>query len=182
MAVGVHQHDQCAAGTERDELDMADRALGLRREHQAGGLRQAGQHGTGLGQRVLQAAARGGERGGDRLALVLGQFAEVQQAVDEQAQPLVGRQAAGRGVRREQQAGVGQVGHHVADGGRRQVHRQPARQGAAADRLAGLHVLLDDLAQDRGGAGVEAGRQSDAGGKPDWIEGFVHGSLVNGSK
>ena len=71
----------------------------------------------------------------------------MQQAVDEQAQALVGGQAAGGGVRGEQQAGVGQVRHDVADGRRRQVHRQAARQGAAADRLAGLHVLLDDLAQ-----------------------------------
>ena len=175
MAVGVHQHDQGAARTQRDELDVADRAFGFRREHQAGGLRQAGQHGAGLGQRVLETAARGGERGGDRLAFVLGQFAEMQQAIDEQAQALVGGQPAGGGVRGEQQAGVGQVGHHVADGRRRQVHRQPARQRAAADRLAGLDVLLDDLAQNRGGAGIEPGRQRGTEGDAGGVAGAVHG-------
>ena len=131
--------------------------------------RQAGQHGAGLGQRVLQAAPGGGQRGGDRLALVLGEFAEMQQPVDEQAQAEIGRQPAGRGMRREQQAGLGQVRHDVADGRRRQVHRQPARQGAAADRLAGFDVLLDDLAQHGGRTGIEARRQRDARG-----EGLIH--------
>ena len=154
---------------------MADRALGFRRQHQAGRLRQAGQHGAGLGQRVLQAAARRGERRGDRLALVLGEFAEMQQAVDEQPQPLIGGQPAGGGVRREQQAGVRQVGHHVADGGRRQVHRQPARQRAAADRLAGFHVLLDDLPQHRGRTGIETRRQRGTRGETGRKSWLVHG-------
>ena len=103
------------------------------------------------------------------------EFAEMQQAVDEQAQPLVGGQTAGGGVRGKQQAGVGQVGHHVADGGRRQVHRQPARERAAADRLAGLHVLFDDLAQNRGGAGIEPGRQRGTEGDAGGVAGAVHG-------
>ena len=157
---------------------MAQRALGFRRQHQAGRRRQAGQHGAGLGQRVLQAAAGGRERGGDRLALLLGQFAELQQPVDEQPQALVGRQAAGRGVRREQQAGLGQVGHDVADRRRRQAHGQPAGQGAAADRLAGLDVLLDDLAQHRGRAGVEARRQGDARRDNGGVERFVHDQMT----
>ena len=126
MAVGIDQDDQGAAGAKRDELDMADRALGFRREDQTGSLGKAGQHGTGLCQRVLQAAARGGKRGGDRLAFVFGEFTEMQQAVDEQSQALIGGKPAGGGMRREQQAGVRQVGHDVADGRRRHVHRQAA--------------------------------------------------------
>ncbi len=169
MAIGVDQDDQRPARAERDEFDVADRALGLRCEDQAGALRQAGEHGAGLGQRVLQAAARGTERGGDRLALVLGQFAEVQQAVDEQAQALIGGQAAGGGMRREQQAGIRQVRHDIADGGRRQADRQPARQGAAADRLASFHVLLDHFAQNGSRAGIEAGRQDSSEGMPGWL-------------
>ena len=162
-------------GSERDELDMPDRAFGLRREDQPGGLRQAGQHGAGLGQRVLQAAARGSERRGNRLPLVLRQLAEVQQAIDEQAQPLIGRQPSGRGVRREQQAGIGQVRHDIADRGGRQVHRQAARQGPAADRLAGLHVLFNDLAQHGSRTGVEARRQGACGRGCRAVAGLVHG-------
>ena len=85
------------------------------------------------------------------------QFAELQQAVHEQAQAAVGGQAAGGGVGGKQQAGVGQVRHDVADGCGGQRHGQAAGQGAAAYGLAGAHVLLDDLAQDGGGAGVQAG-------------------------
>ena len=89
MAIRVDQHDQGPAWAERDEFDVADRAVGLRRQHEAGRLRQAGQHGTGLGQRILQAAARGCQRRRNRLALILGEFTEVQQAVDEQTEPLI---------------------------------------------------------------------------------------------
>ncbi len=53
LAVAVDQDDEGAAGPERDEFDVLDGALGLRRQDQAGGGGQARQQGTGLGQRVF---------------------------------------------------------------------------------------------------------------------------------
>jgi hypothetical protein len=64
----------------------------------------------------MEEAAPGGfEFPADRLALVLAELAELQQPVDEQPQTLVGRQPPGRGVRGKQQAGLGEIGHHIAD-------------------------------------------------------------------
>ena len=56
----------------------------------------------------------------DLLALFLGEAAQLQQPVDEQAQAALGRQPAGRGVGRVEQPGLLQIRHDVADGGRRQ--------------------------------------------------------------
>ena len=50
-----------------------------------------------------------------------------------------------------------QVRHDVADRGRRQRHRQRARQVARADRLAGGEIGLDDLPEDGARALVELG-------------------------
>ena len=102
-----------------------------------------------------------GDEGLDRLAptreLVdrgVSEVAELQQPVHEQAQSALGRQSAGGGVRGVEQPGLLEVRHGVADGGGRQAERQPSRQGAAADRLAGFHVQLHHLPQD-GGAAAE---------------------------
>ncbi len=89
--------------------------------------------------------------------IVLGDVADLQQAVDEQPQAGVGRQAPGADVRRAQQAQLGQVLHGVADRGRRQVHAA-ARQGARAHRLAGLQIGLHDPAEDVAGARVQLGK------------------------
>ena len=55
-------------------------------------------------ERLGDAAADGGAARLDALALLLGDVADLEQAVDEQPQPRVGRQAARRGVRRVEQA------------------------------------------------------------------------------
>jgi hypothetical protein len=114
----------------------------------------------------------GGAAGADLLALLHGKVAEFEQPVHEQAQALLGRQAAGAGVGRVEQPRLLQIGHHVADRGRRQVERQAARQRAAADRLAGLHIDLDQLAQHRCGAGIK--RAGGEGGQQARGEGRVH--------
>ncbi len=101
----------------------------------------------------LAAGLREGQVDGG--ALVLGEFAELQQAVDEQAQASVGRQPARGGVGGEEQAGTGEVCHDVADGGRREVEREQARERARADGLAGFDILLDDFTQHGGGADVQ---------------------------
>ena len=74
--------------------------------------------------------------------------------------PLLGRQPSGAGMRRKQESRVRQVRHDVADRRRGQRDRQTARECAAADRLAGLDVLLDNLAQH---GGCSADRASAAG-------------------
>jgi hypothetical protein len=75
-----------------------------------------------------------------------------EEAVDVQAKTEIGRHAPGRGVGREQQSGVLEVGHHVANAGRRQVLVRAARDRARPDRLTRLDVSVDDLAEDLLGA------------------------------
>ena len=69
-------------------------------------------------------------------------------AVDEEAQPGLGGQAAGAGVRGVDQPRRLQVRHHVADRGGRERHRQDARQVARAHRLARGEVALHDAPED----------------------------------
>ena len=54
------------------------------------------------------------------VALLLRQFAELQQAVHEQPQSALRRQAPGGGVGGEEQPGIREVRHDVADGGGRE--------------------------------------------------------------
>src|SRR5580692_5643979 len=51
-------------------------------------------------------------------------------------------------MRRVNQAELLQIRHHVADRGRRQRHRDQARDVARSHRLAGGEVTLDDLTKD----------------------------------
>ena len=92
-------------------------------------------------------------------------IAELQQAIDEQAETLVGGEPAGRGVRGEQQAGVREVRHDVADGSRGERHGQAAGKGAGADGFAGGDVLFDNFAQHGGRTSVEARRQGGRRGR-----------------
>ena len=86
---------------------------------------------------------------------LFGEVADLHQRIDEEAQAELGRQPAGRGMRRIDQAELLEVRHHVADRGGRQRHREDARQIARADRLAGRQVALDDLAENLARALVE---------------------------
>jgi hypothetical protein len=154
LAIGGDENDQRAAGAEGGELYVLDRTFGFGGEHHAGGLTEAGQHRGGVGQSVVQAAAVGGELLADGIALVVAEFAELKQAVHEEAQAAFGRKPSGGGVGGEEEAGFGEVGHDIADGSRRERDRETAGKGAAADGLAGADILFDDLAEDGGGARV----------------------------
>ena len=138
---------------------MLHRAFRLWRKHQPRRCRQSGQQGTGLGQSIFQAAAGSAQRGGDQLAFIFRQLAEVEQSVDEQPQPLISGKPAGGGMRGEQQPALGQVRHHVAYRRRRQAHGQAPRKCAGADRFTGCDILLDDFPQHRGGSRIQTGRQ-----------------------
>ncbi len=54
-----------------------------------------------------------------------------------------------------QETGILEVGHDVADGGRRELHAEPTRHRAAADRLAGFDIGFDDVPEDFAAALVE---------------------------
>ncbi len=79
----------------------------------------------------------------DFLDLLVVQGLELEQRVDEEAVALVGRNAAGGGVRRGDEAQILEVGHDVADGGRGEAQARIARQGSRADGLPVANVILD---------------------------------------
>src|SRR5690606_21898872 len=77
------------------------------------------------------------------------------QAVDEHAQPARGRGAAGRGVRRREQADLLEVREDVADRGRTDVEPGVARQRLRSHRLAVADVASDQRPQQLPGAWVQ---------------------------
>jgi len=81
----------------------------------------------------------------DRLPLRLGEIADLHQRVDEEPQAQFGRQSSGRGMRRVDQPERFEIRHHIAHRGRRQRHRDQARNVARADGFAGREITLDDL-------------------------------------
>ena len=89
------------------------------------------------------------------MAFVLGEIADLQQPMHKQPQSRLGRQTAGRGVRRVQQPGLLKIRHHIADRRRREVLAQQARQGARADRLAGRDIAVDDQPEDLAAALIQ---------------------------
>jgi len=62
-----------------------------------------------------------------RAAVVLGEIADLHQGIDEEAQPKLGRQPPGGGMRRVDEAELLQVRHHVAHRRGRQRRRDQAR-------------------------------------------------------
>ena len=151
------QHHQRALRLEPHEFDVLEPGVGLHRQHHAGGAGQSGQHAGGIVEHRVHRfrGAGGGDLRLDRLAVVLGEIADLHQRVDEEAQAPLGRQPARRGVRRIDEPGMLQVRHDVAHRGRRQRHRDDAGEIARADRLAGRQIALDDLAEDLARALVE---------------------------
>ena len=87
----------------------------------------------------------------------LGEIADLHQGIDEKAQAEFGRQPAGRGMRRIDQAELLEIRHHVAHRGRRQRHRDQARDVARADGFAGRQIALDDLTKNVARTLVELG-------------------------
>ncbi len=147
-------HRQGLVRPQGDELDMLDPGVTGGRDHHAGASGKAGEQGGGLVQRLLQASRAAGEATLDLAPLLLGDVAELQQAVDEQAQPRMGGQPPGRGVGRRQQAQLRQVLHGVADRCGRQLHAALGN-GARAHGLAGLQIGFHHPAEDVAGAGVQ---------------------------
>ena len=80
------------------------------------------------------------------------------QQLDEVAVALVGRHAAGRGVRLGDQAGFFERRHLVAHGGRRQLTLVLAGDQVGRDGLGEGDVFLDDVAEDAFSARGELGQ------------------------
>ena len=139
------------------EFDMLEPRVDLARQHHARAAREFGQEARRFGERALESAAlrRRPHLAVDARALLAPQIAELEQRVDEQPQALLGRQAPGARVRGVDETELLEVLHHVAHRGRRQRHRQHARQVPGADGLAGGEIGVDDVAEDLARAGVE---------------------------
>src|SRR6266513_3438389 len=131
-----------------DEFEMLQRPFLLRHDDDPGAMRQAGQRGGRLLQRLRQALAARRAQALDVLALVLCEIADLQEAVDKEAQPGLGRQPPGRSVRRIEQPRLFEIRHDVADRRRRQMLPQQPRQGTRADRFAGRDITIDDQPKD----------------------------------
>ncbi len=138
------------------ELDLLEDLALRARGHEDHGV--AGE----LGEDLARVAQRGVEIVGvdvvaleELLALLGAHGADLEQGVDEEAQPLIGGHAAGRGVRLLEEAGLLEIAHDVADGRRREVDPGPARDGARADGVARGQVLLHDGGEDLAGTVVE---------------------------
>ena len=71
----------------------------------------------------------------------------LQQAIDEHPKTRLGRNATGADVRGLQQTQNFQILHDIADRGGRNLLAHRAGQGAAANRVAGAQIALDDAAE-----------------------------------
>ena len=119
VAVGRHQDQQHAALGQAQELDVVEHAGLARRGDHADEARQARQHLRRMGD---DAAGLAGlellTRPRPDLRLQRVQRPRGEHGVDEDAVAPGRGDAAGAGVRADDQARLFQVGHHVADGRR----------------------------------------------------------------
>src|SRR5712671_2868830 len=104
-----------------DEFQVLQRAVLFWNDDDPGAMRKAGQGACRLLQRLREALAARHTQALDAAAFVLGETADLEQAMDEETQSRFGRQAAGRGVRRIEEPCLLEIGHDVADRRRRQV-------------------------------------------------------------
>ena len=142
---GVGDQDaEHASRCERDELDVAHaRAAEARVLHDGELLGELGDEAHGAGQQLVEVARLAEERL-DRLALRLGERADVGELVDEDAVPLVGGDAARRGVRRRDELLLLEDRHVVADRRGGHAERMALDDRLRAHRLTGRDVVLHD--------------------------------------
>jgi hypothetical protein len=137
IAIGRHDDDQQAPLRQAQELDVA-------KHRRAPGAITTPTNCDRLDSRCAAlemtfcgwSAARRGRRPYWRLA-------HGQHGVDEQPVATRRGDAPGRGVRADDQAHFFQVGHHVADGRRRQLQPEARDKRARAHRLSVGDVALD---------------------------------------
>ena len=139
------QHRQRARAAQRHEVQLLERQLALRREDHAGRLAEPGERRRSRRERILDRLVA------DDLPLDLAPLARIGRGrlhdpVDEQAEPAVGRDSAGRGMRMREQPPLLQFLHHAADRGRRQA--DAAGERLRPDRQTALEIGFDHQAED----------------------------------
>ena len=83
----------------------------------------------------------------DHLAVLTGEVAHFEQAIDKETQAKLRRHPPGRDMRAAQQAEVFEVLHHVAHRRGADLFGQGAGERAGPHRRAGFQVALDDTAE-----------------------------------
>ena len=119
VAIRGHDDDQDALFREAQKFDMAEGSLALRCHHHAGKLRQFGEHLRGRSDHALRLI--GQQVLAHFVARHIVKRLHREQGIDKQAVAARRGDAPGRGVRAGDEAEVFEIGHHVADGRRREV-------------------------------------------------------------
>ena len=148
LAVFRNDDNQRLARSDAQKFHMLENRILFGGDDQAGAARQAGQQCRRLDQDFFHAVAGPTHARFDGGAFGRRQFADLQKPVDEQSQAPFGRNAPGAGMRRGEQPHRLQIGHDIADRGRRQGDRQKLGQGARTHGLPGGQERLDQTAKD----------------------------------
>ena len=109
-------------------------------------------------QQAIEIVGRADTLDIDGLAFLFGQVSELQNPVHEQLQAGLGRQPPGGCMGREQKSRFFQIGHHIADGRRRQIHGEAFGYGSRANGIAGFHIGFDDAPQNFARTVVQFGK------------------------
>jgi hypothetical protein len=153
VALGRDDDEEDALFRQPQELDVAEHRRAAGRHHHADELRQVGEQLGRVGDDALRLVGRQAGRG-ELLAL------HREHGVDEKAVAAGRGDAPGGGVGTGDQPQVLEVGHHVADGRRRQFQPRSPRQGARAHRLAVGDIALDQRFQQQLGTVIEHGAEA----------------------
>ena len=142
VAVGGDDDEQDAFFREIEKLDLPNAAgLTAGGDDDAGKVRQAGEQLRGAGDDLV---VRQAMQRFFHLAHLSGfERLHGEQAIDEQTVAARRRNAPGGRVRAGDEAGLFQVRHYVADGGRRQVKAGKLGQRTRADRLPVGNIVFD---------------------------------------
>ena len=146
-AGGGDEHDEQPLAADRHELDVAHRRAGQRRVlHDRDLPGQRGEQAHGAVDDVVEVDGALEELG-DGALLGGAHRLHGREPVDEQAVAGIGGHPPGAGVRGGDQPLLLERGHVVAHGRGRHPEVVALEQRLGADRLGGLHVVLDDGAQ-----------------------------------
>ncbi len=153
VALGADDDQQDALLRQAHELHLAERLAPARRHDHAGKAREVRQRVRGGGDHPLRpqllpaqlALDLAGQRGqfGRHLHRAALQRARREHRIDEQPVPARRGNPAGRRMRAGDEPHFLEVGHHIADGRRREIETRVLGQGARAHGLAFGDVALD---------------------------------------
>src|SRR6266851_6519037 len=90
------QHDEGATRAEMDKFDVLQRTILVGDDDDPGAMRQARQRGRRLLERLRQALAACQTKALYAAAFIFGKTPDLEQPMNEEAKPQLGRQSAGR--------------------------------------------------------------------------------------